>query len=433
MRKRLWITFVFIVLLAIGAGVVDWPKGPNISIGSYFKELKVRLGLDLSGGTHLVYEADVSVIAESERNASLEGVRDVVERRVNFYGVSEPVVQTAHVGDHYRVIIELPGVTDVSEAIALIGETPLLEFKEQQPAAAATETSGEEPVVPDGGFVGTGLTGTHLKSASVNFDQNTGVPQVVLSFNDEGKTLFAEITKRNLGQPVAIYLDGVPISIPVVQTEITDGQAVISGDFTLPDAKLLAGRLNSGALPVPISLVSQENIGATLGRESVERSLLAGLIGIAVVSLFMIAYYRLPGLYAVVALALYSLVVLALFKLFSFTLTLAGVAGFILSIGMAVDANVLIFERMREERRAGRDPGSALEEGFRRAWNSIRDSNVSSLITCVILVWFGTSLIKGFALTLALGIVVSMFSAIIVTRTLMRLFYVRAKGMRGQG
>lgn len=270
-------------------------------------------------------------------------------------------------------------------------------------------------------FVNTGLGGQHLRRATVVFDPNTGEPQVSLLFNDDGKQLFAEITKKNLQKPVAIYLDGQPISIPTVQQEITTGEAIISGTFNLVEAKQLAARLTAGALPVPITLISQQNIGASLGQESIERSFVAGLLGLVLVALFMILYYRLPGLLAVIALGIYTLLVLAIFKLWPVTLTLAGIAGFILSIGMAVDANVLIFERMKEELRRGKAPSLAVDQGFRRAWLSIRDSNVSSLITCAILAWFGTSLVQGFAITLAIGILVSMFSAITITRTFLRL------------
>ncbi|MFA6391414.1 MAG: protein translocase subunit SecD [Patescibacteria group bacterium] len=538
-RKKLWLNLLLIVVLAVLAGFTDWPKGPNIRIGNYFKEIKVHLGLDLQGGTHLVYKADTSDIPSAERPDAIEGVRDVIERRVNSFGVSEPVVQTNKSGDEYRVIVELPGVTDVSQAIQMIGETPLLEFREQKTpelneeqtqameaynadakiraeevllsalddandfATLADEKSegsssknggdlgefGRGAMVPEfdevvfgkaevgkvypelvktqygyhiikvesltssvnaegleeekakarhililtqseeaaaaSNYENTGLSGKHLASAQVQFNQSTAEPEISLKFNDEGKTLFAEITKRNLGKPVAIYLDNAPISIPVVQAEITSGEAVISGSFTLEEAKILTRRLNSGALPIPISLLNQQNIGATLGQTSVERSMFAGILGILLVALFMIIYYRLPGLLSVLALGVYALLVLATFKLWPVTLTLAGIAGFILSIGMAVDANVLIFERMKEELRAGKPILSAIEDGFKRAWPSIRDSNVSSLITCLILIWFGTSSIKGFAITLAIGILLSMFSAITVSRTFLRIVAIK--------
>lgn len=535
-RKKAWISFGIFCLLLGGSAIVDYPNGPDIRIGKYWKELKVRLGLDLQGGAHLVYDADVSKIAEADQASALEGTRDVIERRVNTFGVSEPVVQTSVSGDKYRVIVELPGVADVQEAIERIGETPLLDFREEVTPEPEPLTEEEQKQIEEskieakqradevmrrlnagedfakladefsddpgntdengakkGGELGlqdpgvyvaefkdaleklqdgetaaepvltmfgyhiirreatqeekinarhvlfkrisendlrppqmpeypeTGLSGEHLKRSEVTFDPNTGEAQVTLTFNDEGKKLFADITKRNVGKRVAIFLDGSPISIPTVQEEIPTGQAVISGSFTLQDAKQLNDRLNAGALPVPISLVEQQTVGATLGRESVERSFIAGLVGFLLVVLFMVSQYRYLGLLASFALIFYGALVLAIFKLWPVTLTLAGVAGFILSIGMAVDANILIFERMKEELRSGKPLGLAIEEGFSRAWLSIRDSNVSSIITCLILAWFGSSLIKGFAITLAIGILVSMFTAITVTRTLIRL------------
>ena len=617
----------------------------KVSIGHY-PDRPFRLGLDLQGGAHLVYEADVSKIDSSQRDSAVEGVRDVIERRVNAFGVSEPLVQTARNGNAWQVVVELAGVKDIKQAIKQIGETPVLEFKEEatpEPTRALTpdekrsmdeynkaakvrvdaaikelkaqaatdkidfialaqkysddaaskgvggaigsvtrnsanadlwefadkqgagkiiteplETAGgwnivrvqgvedrgmeihaqhilicfrgaercdrdtskddarkkieelKKEATPDNfeklarenstepgakersgdlGFfskgmmvkpfedavfplkVGaisdpvetqfgfhiirkveerpvkaynlarilikkkteadylpppdpwrlTGLSGKHLSRATVQFDQNTNTPQVSLEFNDEGKKLFGEITSRNVQKFVAIFLDGTAISIPRVQTAITDGRAVITGNFTIAEAKLLAQRLQAGALPVPINLLSQQTVGATLGEASVRASLLAGLIGFALVGLFMILYYRLAGVLAVIALVIYSAVVLALFKLIPVTLTLSGIAGFILSIGMAVDANVLQFERLKEELRAGKTLGGAIEDGFKRAWPSIRDSHVTTLFGALILFWFSTSLVKGFGLTLSIGVVMSLFSAITVTRVLLRI------------
>lgn len=614
---------------------------PVVSFGKYIQNT-FQLGLDLKGGTHLVYEADVSKIPVNERKNSLDGVRDVIERRINAFGVAEPLVQTVQVGNSFRVIVELAGVHDVTKAIKMIGETPLLEFKEEYPQGqqpqqqtqltpeqknemdsfnkdaknraddllksasdpkadfaslaktlsqdtaskekggdlgwvsernslfelgkkgkvgevnkevfdgpdaysimkvlgyresekeiqanhillcykgatkCAAETSKEdakkkidelkkqatsqnfidlakknstEPGAnTSGGDLGwfskgmmvksfedeafklkkdqisdvietqfgyhiilkrderplkeyhlarislikkgekdflspadqwkqTGLTGQHLKRASVDFSSQTQFPEVTLEFDDEGKKLFGEITQRNVQKIVAIFLDGQPISQPRVQQAITDGKAVIQGDFTLQDAKTLAQRLNAGALPVPVSLLSQQTVGASLGEESLQKSLHAGLLGFLFVALFMILFYRLPGLLAVVALCIYTSLVLALFKVWPVTMSLAGIAGFILSIGMAVDANILIFERMKEELRLGKQLDVSIRDGFKRAWTSIRDSNISSLITCFVLFSFSTSLIKGFALTLAVGIFLSMFSAIVITRLTLR-------------
>ena len=601
-------------------------------------EKEFSLGLDLQGGAHLVYQADVTNIASNERGAAVEGGRDVIERRVNGLGIGEPNVQTTKVGDDYRIIVELPGVSDVNEAINMIGETPILEFKEQnnEPpreltkeeeksikdfnddvkkrannalqklkkgdsfATVATEfsedavtrnnagllgwvspiknsefyewaTTNEEGAISQavldvgdsyailkrgiaektdsyvsashilicylgaqscdnpkytkeeafekakeiftkanatnfaalarehstetgadqtGGDLGsfgrgamvpqfekavfdakfgeivgpvetqfgyhiiykkpdqtsefkifaitfdkqtptdilppaepwktTGLSGKQLERAEVVTDPNSGAIQVSLLFDDEGKKLFADLTERHIGEPIAIFLDGAPISIPTVQTAIRDGRAVITGDSDLAEARLLSQRLNAGALPVPVELISQQAIGATLGKASLEKSLKAGIYGVALVMIFMLLYYRLPGLLSVISLSVYIALTLAIFKLIGVTLTLAGIAGFILSIGMAVDANVLIFERLKEELRDGKSLKASVEEGFVRAWSSIRDGNVSTLITCIILIGFGSSFVKGFAVTLFIGILLSMFSAITITRVMLR-------------
>lgn len=657
-RGRIWQIFFLIVILVLVASMINfgsyYNKGVDVLSGKTggavslpkVKDFPFHLGLDLQGGTHLVYQADMSNIPAADQASSLEGVRDVIERRVNVFGVSEPNIQTSMSGGDYRVIVELAGVSDVQEAIQMIGETPLLEFKEQQTearkltdeekksmdeynknteknaedvlgklisggdfAALAKDYSDDTATKDNGGDLGwftekdnpdvykivkdmkpgdytkdikktssgyeivklaekrdkanpfdetqkekevkashlllcykdiegctnnlskeeaqakinelkkqataknfsdlvknnstepganqsggelgwfdksmmveafsnavfaqkvgaisdpvetefgyhliykqaerniteykashilfrtkseadiignnqdwknTQLSGKNLKRASVTFDPNDNSPQVSLEFDEEGGKLFADITGRNVGKPVAIFLDNEAISIPTVNEKIPDGKAVISGKFNIKEAKLLAQRLNAGALPVPITLINQQTIGATLGQSSVKASLVAGLVGFALVALFMVIFYRLPGFLAVISLAIYSILVLAIFKLFV-TLTLAGLAGFILSIGMAVDANVLIFSRLREELDKGKPYSIALEEGFHRAWPSIRDSNFNTLITCFILINFTTSIVKGFAITLAVGVIVSMFSAISITRTLMQL------------
>lgn len=604
-------------------------------------EKKFRLGLDLQSGVHLTYSADVKNVALNERKSAVEGARDVIERRINSFGVSEPNIQTTKVGDDYRVIVELPGVTDVSEATKLIGETPILEFKEESsepprdltveekksldafnatakknvdealkqlkkgtafesvvaqfsedevsknnagsvgflkkydqenkviydwaakakegettqspieaerqsyllkrgksqegeveatvshilicysgaPGCISTSTQGEASALAQsvyaqanatnfvdlakqysadknnkdkGGEIGTfpkgvmieqfdtavfaakageivgpvetplgyhiiyktkenfteeyevskivihkkikedilplpepwkytGLSGKQLKKAEVTTDQQTSSVQVSLRFNDEGAKLFEDLTRKNVGKRIAIFLDGEIISSPVVNQTISGGQAVISGRFSIPEAKTLAQRLNAGALPVPVSLVSQQSIGASLGAESLTKSLKAGEIAVILIFVFMLLYYRLPGLLSIFSLCLYIAFTLALFKLIGVTLTLSGITGFILSIGIAIDSNVLIFERMKEELRNGKSLRSAIEEGFLRAWSSIRDGNMSTLITCVLLMWFGTSFVKGFAITLTIGILVSLFTAITVTRVLLRL------------
>jgi protein-export membrane protein SecD len=600
-------------------------------------EKPFNLGLDLQGGAHLVYQADVSNIENDDKGTSVEGVRDVIERRVNGIGVGEPNVQTTKVGEDYRVIVELPGVTDINDAIKMIGETPILEFKEQNntpprelteeeqteldkfnkeaeskakealqkiqagtdfaevsteysedmlsknndgymnfvgasspypelvewaetategalssvliesqegfnilkrgtdrqsetevsashilicyegssrcddpkytkeealakaqelyeqadadnffdlAAANSTEPGADErggdlgsfgrgmmvpafeeavfnakagqiigPLETEFGYhviykkenkeyelwrilvrsksetdilppqdpwINTDLSGKQLERAEVVTDSQTGAIQVSLVFDGEGKDLFRDITERNIGKPVAIFLDGEPISVPNVNEAIPDGRAVISGGFNLMEARLLSQRLNAGALPVPVELIAQQSIGASLGAESLEKSLKAGVIGLIIVMIFMLLYYRLPGLLSVIALTLYISLTLALFKLIGVTLTLAGIAGFILSIGMAVDANVLIFERLKEELKSGKSLKAAVEEGFLRAWTSIRDGNISTLITCVMLIWFGSSFVQGFAVTLIIGVLISMFSAITVTRVMLR-------------
>jgi len=412
-----------IVLVAAGAVYLVIPQGSKINLKpikiNYEKPFDLKLGLDLQGGTHLVYEGDLKDIPSDAQSDAMASARDVIERRVNAFGVSEPLVQ---VSGSNRIIIELPGVKDINEAISLIGQTPFLEFREENPNPTLTpDAEGKVSVNPTDLYMATGLTGKQFKRAVLTFNPQTGVPQISLQFDAEGTKLFSEITSRNVGKRVAIFLDGEILSAPTVNQAITNGEAVITGGFTVPEAKELVTRFNSGALPVPIKLISQQNVGATLGAQSVQKSVAAGLIGFAIVALFMIIYYRLPGLLAVIALSIYTFLALAIFKIFGITLTLAGIAGFILSIGMAVDANILIFERMKEELRKGKTLQQAVEDGFTRAWLSVRDSNFSSLITTFILAYFGTSIIRGFAITLALGILISMFTAITVTRTFLRL------------
>ena len=522
---------------------IDWvnPKiGSNIP---HFWNVPFRLGLDLQGGTHLVYEADVSQVEgdEEEKVSALEGVRDVIERRVNSFGVSEPLIQTEHSQDKWRIIIELAGVHNVDQAIKMIGETPILEFKEEnnEPSRALTEEerqelddfnlealvkaqgiitrinegedfselakelsedpgskdqggelgfagrgmmvpefekaifedleAGEytlEPVEtqfgyhivkkeevrgglqPDGtdntevraahilirtksevDFIppaepwqNTGLSGGQLVKSQVEFDPNTNEPQVSLLFNDEGKDLFADITKRNIGKLVAIFLDGEPISIPTVNEQIRDGRAIISGRFNIQEAKLLSQRLNAGALPVPINLISQNTVGASLGEESLGKSLNAGFYGLLAIGIFMLFIYRFKGIAAVLALLIYGVITLSIFKFLGITLTLAGLAGLILSIGMAVDANVLIFERIKEEKKIGKRGLQLVEDGFARAWTSIRDGNISTILTSLVLIWFSTSMVKGFDITLVIGVLISMFSAVVITRFLLKSF-----------
>ena len=397
----------------------------KVSIPNFYK-MDYKLGLDLKGGAQLVYLADLSSLSESEYGGAMAGLRDVIERRVNAFGIAEPNVQTAKSGNEQRLIVELAGVKDIGQAIDMIGQTPYLEFKEERSPEETEEITKAQKegqrLDEDPYFQSTGLTGKYLKKAEINLDQNTYQSIVNLNFDDEGAKLFEEITGRNVGKRVAIYLDRTVISAPRVNEAISGGQAVISGDFSQKEATQLVQRLNSGALPVPIKLISQKNVEASLGEIALKKSLEASFYAILIVGLFMILWYRIPGVLAVFALLVYTIFTLALFKLLGVTMTLTGIVGFILSVGMAVDANILIFARMKEEFRAGKKFDLAIREGFSRAWPSIRDSNISTLITCFVLYFFTTSLIKGFALALAVGVLVSMFTAITVTRLLLKTF-----------
>lgn len=532
-KSRSWWVFSFIVVLTLTAVVVVSGESYNrfsdflssktneIVVLPKTKVLPFSLGLDLQGGAHLVYVADMEGISEIDRGDALESARDIIERRVNLFGVSEPLVQANKTSNgEYRIIVELAGIKDIQEAKDIIGEMPILEFKEQDREALSqieslisqkneaevisyevegVDENGEivindldlssnvdqeespmeislsdEDLISlgadsaDFGWKSTGLTGKNLKRSSVQFDSTDGAPQISLEFNSEGAEMFAEITARNTGLPVAIFLDGEIESMPVVNERIADGKAVINGNFTFEEAKTLVTRLNSGSLPVPISLILEKTVEASLGSKSITNSVRAGLIGVILVCLFLIIVYRLPGLMAVLSLAVYGALVLSIFKalplwlafflivsvialifytfnnlkifdaslailfgvfgilLFFYalkpvTLTVAGIAGFILSLGMAVDANILIFARVREEIREGKTVSQSVEEGFKKAWPSIRDGNFSTILTCFILMFFGTSTIQGFGTTLFIGIVVSLFSSIVVTRLLLSL------------
>jgi len=356
------------------------------------------------------------------------------------FGVAEPIVQTQESGDQYRLVVELAGIDDPAQAIKMIGETPFLEFREQKDEVETQTIIDKQKEIQDLNFEevqlienwelafqdpyfkSTLLTGEYLEKAQIVFDQQTGTPLIGIQFNDEGSKIFEEITTRNVGKILAIYIDDVAISTPVVNEAIAGGSAQITGEFTVDEAKELARNLNAGALPVPIELISQQTVGPTLGKISLEESLKAGIIGLFLVILFLIIFYRVSGLLASFSLVIYVFVILALFKLIPVTLTLAGIGGFILSIGMAVDANILIFSRMKEELKKEQSFSVSLEEGFRRSWPSIRDGNITTLIVALILFGLGTSFIKGFAFTLIIGILVSMFSAIFITRNLLRLF-----------
>ena len=457
-KKKTYLSLLAILILFFFAVNFDHPKYFNSSVDflnsrlrkgfggqakfqlPHFWEKPFKLGLDLQGGSHLLYEADLSQIDQKERGEAMDGLRDVIERRVNLFGVTEPVVQVQETGGKFRLIVELAGVKDVSQAIQEIGKTPYLEFKEERGEEETKKivekqkelegkTFEEVQQIPewqlafeDPYFRSTQLTGRYLQKAELGFDQTTSQPLIFIQFNEEGGKLFEEITAKNVQRRLAIYIDKIPISSPVVQEKISGGKAQITGDFTVSEARDLARNLSAGALPVPIQLVSQQTVGPILGKISLEKSLKAGIVGFSAVIFFMVLFYRLPGILASLALLVYLVLVLSLFKLIPVTLTLAGIAGFILSIGMAVDANILIFSRMREEIQERKSFPIVLEEGFRRAWPSIRDSNFTTLIVSSILFSFGTSFVKGFAFTLILGVLISMFSAIFITSNFLKLF-----------
>lgn len=388
----------------------------------------IKLGLDLQGGTELTLQPQMDKLEAEEKNSALESARKVIERRVNLYGVSEAVVRSSKIGDDRRILVELPGVTDLSTAISLVGKTAQLEFRELVATPSAMMDASPSAAISLETTFPTNLTGADLKRAQVTFggsgSQISG-PQVAIEFTPAGAEKFTEITQKNIGKPLAIFLDNIPISAPTVQQEIIGGNAVITGQFSVEEAKNLAIQLNAGALPVPIKILHQRSIGPSLGAESINKSLVAGLIGLLTVAVYMVAYYGVYGLIADSALLIYSLLVLSIFRTGFFilppvTLTLAGIAGFILSIGMAVDANILTFERMKEEKRVGKEGKAVLEAAFLRAWPSIRDSNISSLITAVLLYILGTSVVRGFAVTLFIGVMVSMFSVMVVSKTLLK-------------
>jgi protein-export membrane protein SecD len=551
-RQKLRLKFSLVIVLAVVAGFVAYPQAAS-KVPRLFDLLnkpKINLGLDLQGGIHLEYKADTSQVDGAKTAEAMQAVQDVIERRVNAFGVAEPVVYTTKSGGEQRLVVELAGVKDINEAKKMISETPFLEFKEEKQTEAEkipeelinssnekskakaeevlkkvltgedfaqlAKDNSQDPGSKDNGgeydfqkkgdfvaeyedvifnkdlkdgeiypnlvetsfgwhiikrievrgegddqefksahilfskmtqpqpkteFVSTGLSGKHLKNAKVDLEgQSLEGPRVSLKFDEEGTGLFAEITKRNVGKGVAIYLDNLPISdtngdgkidkydppyAPRIQEEILTGEAVITGSYTIEEAKALVKRLNEGALPVPLSIISEQSVEATLGQVSLEKSLKAGIIGLLLVIIFMLLYYRFLGLIASFSLLIYSALMISIFKLsgltdWQITLTLPGIAGFVLSIGMAVDANILIFERTKEEVRKGRNILSAIEEGFKRAWTSILDGNMSSIITALILVEMGTGFVKGFAVTLIIGVLASMFTAVVITRTILR-------------
>ncbi|MEI6691004.1 MAG: protein translocase subunit SecD [bacterium] len=442
MKKRQPI--IFVIALIILAAVISAPKKYPVNFSIIGKEIKFELsspeihmtrpfvfdrtlnikqGLDLQGGVEVTLSADMKDVAESNRKDALESAKEVIARRVDLFGIAEPVINTKQIGSDYRIAVALPGIDDPQAALDLIGQTAQLTFSE---LPAGTDSATYANLVP------TELSGKDLQKATVQFNSQTGKPEVGLQFSEEGGNKFATITERNVNKPLAIMLDGMPISAPVVQQKIEGGKASINGNFTIEDAKKLVVTLNAGALPVPIQIIEQKNIAPTLGADSITKSLRAGFVGLGVVALFMILMYGWLGFIADLGLIVYGLLTLSIYKLVPITITLPGLAGFILSIGMAVDSNILVFERMKEEIRKGHPWQEAMELGFGKAWDSIKDANVASLITTFILFnpldWSflnSSGMVRGFALTLFLGIVISLFTGIVVTRTLLRTLYGR--------
>lgn len=422
-----WLLFVILTSAVIWINLPT--KVGKQPVGQLFGQnyFSTHLGLDLKGGSHLVFQADTRGVRPQDLEEALNSSRDIIERRVNFFGVSEPSIQTLKVGDVYRITVDLPGVENSAQAIDLIGQTAQLAFREEQPlnpqfATLAALMKSYKPTPA--------LTGKDVKKATVVYDPTTGKPQVQLEFDAEGEKKFTTLTEKNVGKGIGIFIDTQLLSAPTVSQKIIGDTAVITGDFRLEDAKQLAVAINSGALPLPIRLVEQRSIGPTLGAAEIQKSVFAGVVGLTAVMLFMILYYGRLGVIACIGLIVYGALSYAVFRAIPVTLTLSGIAGFILSIGMAVDANILIFERIKEELRKGKDRQSAIRLGFGRAIDAIKDANITTLLVAFILFnplnWdflpqFG--LVRGFALTLSIGVVMSLFTGVIVTRKLIEVFY----------
>jgi preprotein translocase subunit SecD len=430
------------VPIKINTGSINFESsigGYFINIGKTVIDLRdLKKGLDLEGGVRIVLKAKMDNIDEVDRDSALESAKEVIDRRINLLGVTEPYIATVKAGDEYRLIVEIPGVENVSQAVDLIGQTAQLKFKQLKPDREWTEEKYLELFQDPEAWEETSVTGADLRGVDVTFGQGgdvtqQGRPQIQLKFSDGGREKFSDLAKANVGKPVALYLDQdpYPLSMPIVSPDLAEGvfnDPVISGTFDIETAKNLSINLRAGALPIPVEVLQQETIGATLGDDSVQKSFFAGIVGLVLVFLFLVYKYNRLGFLAGVSVLIYTVIVLAIFKLIPVVLTLPGIAGVILSIGMAVDANILIFERMNEEILWGKPKNLALKLGFERAWNSIRDSNFSSLITALILFNFGTGPVRGFALTLMIGILVSLFTSIFVVRTLIEGFNVIRTG-----
>ena len=408
------------------AGMNLYRPNFNFKLGNFNfnKNIELRYGLDLAGGAALTYDINTTSVKKEDVSNALESLKGNIERRVNLFGVSESNIQLSNQNGENRMTVELPGVEDIDQAIALIGKTAQLSFKgevELKPEATATAT------INDVFAKDTKVNGSHLTLSTVKINPNNGETEVGLEFSPEGAKLFEAATKEFLNKRIAIFLDDQVISYPVVNSVISDGSAVISGNFDSKTAKSLSAQLNAGALPLPIKLIKQDQIGATLGKESIDKGVRAGLIGLLLVCLFMIGNYGYVGFIATLSLIIYGLITLTLYRLIPVTLTFPGIVGFILSVGMAVDSNILIFARMREELRKGKPWNTAMELGFGKAWDSIKDANTCTIITGLILfnplnwTFLNTSgMIRGFAITLILGIFIGIFTGVFVTRNLLR-------------
>ncbi|MBT3249306.1 MAG: protein translocase subunit SecD [Candidatus Pacebacteria bacterium] len=426
--------FLFITLLTIVGLYIALPKEIvpplNFTIfGKHIqKEFELKKGLDIQGGMEVVLKADMTEIVQEDRDTAIESSREVILRRVDLFGINEPTVTTAKTATDYRLLVDLPGVSDPNQALQLVGTTAQLDFRLQNPDLATAEST-TSAIAFFNQFEQTTLTGKELERALVQFDPQTNEPVIALEFNEEGKEIFAAITKENVGEVLAIFLDDYPLAMPRINTPILDGRAVMTGGFDIEEAKQTAIQLNAGALPVPIEIIEQRQLGASIGQEAVEKSIEAGLIGIGLVMAFMIMLYGWNGLIADLALMIYGILTIAIYKVMGVTLTLPGIAGMLLTIGMAVDANILIFERMKEELRLGKVWKRAMELGFGRAWDSIKDANIATIMTALVLInpldfnFLNTSgMVRGFGITLLIGVLISLFTGVVVTRTFMRLF-----------
>ena len=412
MRSRLWLTFGLIVLLTALATFISLPRTSYLKLGSVYRDISVKEGLDLRGGASFTYVADTGSLSGGQLNDAMDGVRSVIDGRVNALGVSEPEIRRTKVGGKEAIAISLPGVTDIAKAKEIIGSTAKLEFKDETGQVVLTGTD----LIPNGADAAP----QQAASTSTNLTSNNNW-QVNITLSSTGSDKFAKATAANIGKAIGIYLDNQPISQPTVQSAITGGQAVITGNFTASQAKDFALKLNSGALPVPINLVQESSVGASLGSDAISRSLVAGLAGLLLLFVYLISYYKVPGLLASIGLILYAFINIALYKLLPVTLTLAGIAGFIISLGISTDTNILTFERLKEELRLGKPLALAVQQSFKRSWTSIRDSHIAGLISASVIFLFGSGSVRGFALVLLIGTLLSLFSAITVTRNWMLL------------